>query len=307
MFSKYKYYILLHFTIFIWGFTGILGKLIHLEAINIVWFRILIAFLSLIVGLWLLKLPIKIQNKKQFWATLGVGVFVTLHWLTFYHSIQLSTASLGVLCLSTTTLHVTWLEPLVMKRKFSWLEFSMGVVVIFGIYIVSDDFKGKELEALAFGLTSALCAALFSVFNARLAQDGVPASALTIHEMGVGLVFMTIVMLATNKIHAEMFVMRLEDLAWLLFLGIICTSIAFLTTIEVVKKLGAFTVTLSINLEPVYTIILAILLLKENKKLDNSFYIGATLIILVVLANAVIKNYLSKRISSKILQSETGH
>ena len=104
-----------------------------------------------------------------------------------------------------------------------------------------------------------------------------------------------------------MFVMRWEDLAWLLFLGIICTSIAFLTTIEVVKKLGAFTVTLSINLEPVYTIILAILLLKENKKLDNSFYIGATLIIFVVLANAVIKNYLSKRISSKILQSETGH
>ena len=307
MFAKYKYYILLHITIFVWGFTGILGKVIHLEAINIVWFRFLIAFLSLVIGLWLLKLPIKIQNKKQFWATLGVGVFVALHWVTFYQSIQLSTASLGVLCLSTTTLHVTWLEPLVMKRKFSWLEFSMGVVVIFGIYIVSDNFTGKEMEALAYGLTSALCAALFSVFNARLAQDGVAASSLTIHEMGVGFLFMTIVMLASGKIQPEMFVMRWEDFAWLLFLGIICTSIAFLTTIEVVKKLGAFTVTLSINLEPVYTIILAILLLNENKKLDSSFYFGATLIIFVVLANAVIKNYLSKRTSSKILQSEKGH
>jgi drug/metabolite transporter (DMT)-like permease len=307
MFAKYKYYILLHITIFVWGFTGILGKKIQLEAINIVWFRFLIAFLSLVLGLWLLKLPLKIQHKKQFWATLGVGVFVALHWVTFYQSIQLSTASLGVLCLSTTTLHVTWLEPLVMNRKFSWLEFSMGVVVIYGIYIVSDDFKGKELEALAFGLTSALCAALFSVFNAKLAKEGVPSSALTLHEMGVGFIFMTILMFATNQIDATIFVMRWEDFAWLLFLGIICTSIAFLTTIEVVKKLGAFTVTLSINLEPVYTIILAIVLLNENKKLNGSFYIGATLIIFVVIANAVIKHYLSKQTSSRILQSEKDH
>jgi drug/metabolite transporter (DMT)-like permease len=120
MFAKYKYYILLHSIIFIWGFTGILGKLIDLPPLNIVWYRFLIAFVSLMIGLKFLKLPTKIPNKKQLLATLLIGVIVAAHWVTFYKSIDLSTASLAVLCLSTTTLHVTWLEPLVMKKKFSW-------------------------------------------------------------------------------------------------------------------------------------------------------------------------------------------
>lgn len=305
MFDRYKYHVLLHLIIFFWGFTGILGKLIHLEPIRIVWFRVLIAFVSLMIGLRWLKMPMRIPSQKQLLATLGVGLIVALHWFMFYESIHLSTASLGVLCLSTTTLHVTWLEPLVMKRKFSWLEFALGTIVIGGIYIVSENFGAQDYHALAYGLTSALCAALFAVFNARLAKDGVPSSAITLHEMGIGLVFLSIVLLFQQKFTADLFVMRWEDFAWLLFLGIVCTSVAFLLTIDVVKRLGAFTVSLSINLEPVYTIILAILILKENKKLDSSFYIGAALIILVVLGNAAIKYYLAKRTSSGTLQNET--
>lgn len=305
MFTRYKYHILLHLIIFFWGFTGILGKLIHLEPIKIVWFRVLIAFVSLVIGLWALKMPMKIASRKQLFAAIGVGLIVAVHWVTFYQSIHLSTASLGVLCLSTTTLHVTWLEPIVMRRKFSWFEFALGTIVIYGIYVVSDNFNAQDYEALAYGLTSALCAALFSVFNARLAKDGVPSSALTLHEMGTGLVFLSIVLIFLGKFTADLFVMRWEDLAWLLFLGIICTSVAFLLTIDVVKKLGAFTVSLSINLEPVYTIILAILILKENKQLGSSFYAGAGLIILVVISNAVIKYYFSKRTSSRISQSGT--
>lgn len=307
MFSKYKYHILLHLIIFAWGFTGILGKLIHLESFNIVWLRFLIAFASLVVGLWLLKMPMRIRSRKHLFGVIGVGLIVAVHWLTFYKSIELSTASLGVLCLSTTTLHVTWLEPLVMKRKFSWFEFSLGAIVIYGIYIVSDNFTDQDFEALAYGLVSALCAAMFAVFNARLAKEGVPSSAITLHEMGTGLLFLSAVLLFQGKLTADLFVMRWEDFAWLLFLGIICTSVAFLLTIDVVKRLGAFTVSLSINLEPVYTIILAIIILKENKQLGTSFYAGAGLIILVVISNAIIKYYLSKRTSSRILRSGKGH
>jgi drug/metabolite transporter (DMT)-like permease len=273
-----------------WGFTGILGKLIALDAFIIVWHRVLIAFIAL--GLFLLfrKKSIRISNWQSGLKLIGVGIIVTLHWITFYKSIQLSTASLGILCLSTTTLHVTWLEPFVMKRPFQVSEFLLGFIVIFGIYFVSSDFQPHEYEALGYGLISALCAALFSVFNAKLAQE-IPTPTITLYEMGTGFIFLSIILLFLGKLTSDLFIMTTSDFLWLLFLGILCTSFAFLITIEIVKVLGAFTVSLSINLEPIYTILLAIFILQEHTLLNNRFYIGATLIILVVIANGWMKNY----------------
>lgn len=293
MLTKYKYHILLHLIIFMWGFTGILGKLIHLDAFVIVWHRVLIAFVALGIGLVYLKKSFKINSTTNLWKVFGVGIIVALHWMTFYKSIQLSTASLGILCLSTTTIHVTWLEPLIMKRKFSWIEFGLGLLVIYGIYFVSSDFKADDFEALAYGLTSALCAALFSVFNARLAQD-IPSSTITFYELLIGFIFMSVVLLFTGDLNENLFTMTMSDFLWLLFLGILCTSFAFLATIEVVKRLGAFTVSLSINLEPVYTILLAIVILNENELLGFQFYMGSAIIVIVVIANALIKYQLSR-------------
>lgn len=294
MLQKFRYHIWLHLIIFMWGFTGILGKLIGIDALYIVWHRFVIAFLSLLIGLYLLKKPMRITDRKLLFKTLGVGVIVAMHWLTFYLSIKMSTASLGILCLSTTTLHVTWLEPLVLKKKFSWVEFLFGCLVIFGIYFVAGDFNAQEIKALIVGLISALCAAMFAVFNAKLAED-VPASAITFHEMLIGIVFMTIVVISQGKFNANLFSMTGSDFGWLLFLGIMCTSFAFLMTIEVMKRLGAFTVSLSINLEPVYTILLAIPILKENETLNKHFYLGSVMIILVVIINAVYKSISRKR------------
>ena len=273
-----------------WGFTGILGKLIALDAFIIVWHRVLIAFIAL--GLFLLfrKKSIRISNWQSGLKLIGVGIIVTLHWITFYKSIQLSTASLGILCLSTTTLHVTWLEPFVMKRPFQVSEFLLGFIVIFGIYFVSSDFQPHEYAALGYGLISALCAALFSVFNAKLAQE-IPTPTITLYEMGTGFIFLSIILLFQGRLTSDLFIMTTSDFLWLLFLGILCTSFAFLITIEIVKVLGAFTVSLSINLEPIYTILLAIFILQEHTLLNNRFYIGATLIILVVIANGWMKNY----------------
>ena len=291
MFLKYKYHIAMHLIIFIWGFTGILGKLIHLPALSIVWYRILIAFIAMFVGIKIWKLPMRIASRKDLWKTLGVGIIVALHWYTFYQSIYLSTASLGILCLSTVTLHVTWLEPLLMGKKISGQEFLMGSLVVIGIYIVSNDFSTREYEALVYGLLSALFAALFSIYNAKLVQT-VSASAMSLHEMGIGLVFLTFVLLFQGKLNTDLFVMRFSDFMWLLFLGIVCTSVAFLVTIEVLKKLGAFTVSLSVNLEPIYTILLAVLILNEHTLLNKKFYIGAFIIISVLLLNAIWKKYL---------------
>lgn len=294
MLEKYRYHIWLHLIILMWGFTGILGKLIHLDAIIIVWYRVIIAasFLALYF-IW--KGKSFSFPKQHAWKVILVGIIVAGHWMSFYYSIQLSTASLGILCLSTTTLHVTWLEPLVMKRKFSRVEFLFGICVIFGIYFVASDFSAQERNALYFGLFSALMAALFSVFNGRIAQD-VESAHITLYELITGIIFISIVLWSTGKLTIPMIKMTLSDGLWLLFLGVVCTSFAFLMTIEIVKKLGAFTVSLSINLEPVYTIILAIFILKEHKLLNLNFYIGSMVIILVVIANGVYKNWLNKKI-----------
>lgn len=277
-----------------WGFTGILGKLIHLPTLQLVWYRILIAGLAMVIGLKLLGFPMRIPNKKRRLQVLGVGILVATHWLTFYESIQLSTASLGILCLSTATLHVTWLEPIIFKKQFSWIEFSFGLLVIGGIYFVSSDFDPKQYFALGLGLFSALCAAMFSVFNAKIAED-TPAPAITFHEMIMGFVVITIALAFRGELTAKDLSMTWSDFWWLLFLGIVCTSFAFIATIEVMKRLGAFTVSLSINLEPVYTILLAIPILNEDEILNGNFYAGSAMIILVVVANGIYKGIVSKK------------
>ena len=288
MFQKYKYHILLHFIIFLWGFTGILGKLIHLDFYHIVWNRLLFALIGLAIAFYFMKISIKINSFKELARLIGVGILVALHWITFYKSIQLSTASLGILCLSTVTLHVTWLEPLIMKRKFSWLEFTLGLSVIGGIYIVSSDFNSNDYEALAYGLTSAIFAALFSVFNGRLVKT-IPATTMTFYELLAGFIFLSIILMTKSEFDASLFNMTTSDFLWILFLGLVCTSFAFLVNINALKRLGAFTVSLSINLEPVYTILLAIVILEENKLLGPKFYFGSVLIVFVVILNAILK------------------
>lgn len=288
MFENFRYHLLLHFIIFIWGFTGILGKVIHLESLSIVWWRVIIAFLALGIYLKLKKWNLKVHSRKQLVTILGVGVIVSLHWILFYKSIQLSTASLGILCLSTTTLHVTWLEPLIMKRKFLVSEFISGILIICALIYVSGDFSPSDYNALLIGLSSALMAALFSVFNAKLVQE-TSSQTLSFYEFGIASVFLSLLLAKEGRLDSSLFVMTTSDFFWLLFLGVVCTSFAFLVVIDLVKRLGAFTVSLSINMEPVYTIFLAIAILNENAQLSNKFYVGAAIIVAIVVVNAIIK------------------
>ena len=292
--GKFKHYILLHAIIFMWGFTGILGKLIHLDPLPIVWYRVLIAFLALFLFLAVMKKDMKIGNRKNFLLIFLTGIIVALHWYTFYMAIQLSTASLGILCLSTTTLHVAWLEPLIMNRSFSWLELGLGVLVMFGIYYVSGEFNSSEYLALGYGLSSAFLAALFAVINARLVLT-TSASKITLYEMLAATLFLSVVMVFQNDFTLAALSLTLSDFLWLLFLGVLCTSFAFLATIDVVKKLGAFTVSLSINLEPVYTILLAIVILNEDDMLNFKFYLGSGLIVFVVALNGLLKGGVKNR------------
>ena len=276
-----------------WGFTGILGKLIHLEAFIIVWYRVIIAFIALGVGMLVLKRPFRVKDRSELIKIGLVGVLVGLHWLTFYKSIQLSTASLGILCLSTTTIHVSWIEPIIMRRRVSWFEVILGLVVVYGIYFVSTGFKDSEYEALAYGLCSALFAAGFAVFNTKLSEKNTPAQ-ISLYEMLSASLFISIILLFQGRIDYSILKMTTSDFWWLLFLGVLCTSVAFLAIIEIMKKLGAFTVSLSVNLEPVYTLFLAVFILKENTFLGFDFYVGSLIIVFVVVVNAVRKHLQKK-------------
>jgi len=298
--EKLKYNLLLHLIILMWGMTGILGKVINLTAIPIVWYRVFIAFAALMVLMWVLKRPFKTNSTKDLVHFSLVGILVALHWITFYHSIHLSTASLGILCLSTTTIHVAWLEPIVMKRPFSWVEMIFSLAVIMGIYFVAQDFNHNERIALFYGLTSALFAASFAVFNAKFVRHTKP-SVITLYEMIAAFLFTSLLLLFNFQggFNWELFALSTEDVLWLLFLGVVCTSFAFLATIEVVKHLGAFSVSLSINLEPVYTIVLAAIILKEHKHLNMDFYIGSAVIVMVVLLNGFIKSKYFRQLYSR--------
>ena len=293
MINNFRYFLLMHLIVFIWGFTGIVGKLINLEAIPIVWYRVFIAASSLGIFMGFTKKSFQI-SRKEFVQLLVVGCIVVAHWITFYQAIQMSTASLGILCLSTATLHVTWLEPLLLKKKFSWIEFLFGLLVIYGIYFVSGDFSITELNAVFIGLLSAFFAALFAVSNARLAED-IPTVKITFYEMAFGFLAISVYLLLSGDYSTDILTSSASDISWLLFLGIVCTSFAFLMTIDIVKRLGAFTVSLSINLEPVYTIILAIIILNEHEMLNSKFYVGAVLIVLVVLLNGIVKYFLNRK------------
>lgn len=277
--------LLLHGIVFIWGFTGLLGKLIHLPADLIVWYRLIIAVVGLFIGIKLIGKSVSLPDRSILLKASIVGAFVGLHWITFYYSIQWSTASLGILCMATTSLHVTWLEPLILKRPFSWLQFLLSLVIISGIILVTGDFNTDEWKALAIGLASALCAAIFSVSNAKLAQI-CPAHNLSLIELSMAFLLLTLALGVQQKLSLEIFQITLSDLLWLLFLGLICTSFAFLVSVDLAKKLGPFTVSLTINLEPVYTIGLAALILHEHEKLNPLFYVGAGIIMLTVFCNS---------------------
>lgn len=297
-----KYYLLMHGIVLAYGFTGILGKLIALDFYQIVFFRMFIAGLSLLGFLWVTGKKYRIPNKKSLAKVIGVGVIVVLHWLTFFKAIQISTASIAVLCMATTALHVSWLEPLIMKRKFSVLEFSLGLLVILGVILVTQTVDSSQFLGLVWGLFSAVLSALFAVLNAYLnKKEGLSSASITVYEMLAGSLLLLVGLAVAGRVQPEFFVMSFSDFSWLLFLGVVCTSMAFMLMIDVINKIGAYTATLSVNLEPIYSIILAVFILSENEILGPQFYLGSLFIVLIVFANPILKSIGLKRNRKKKL------
>jgi drug/metabolite transporter (DMT)-like permease len=250
----------------------------------------LIAFLGIAAYLLFKKKPASI-SRKQFYQYLGVGAIIAAHWYTFFSSIKESNVSIALVCLSVTTLFVALLQPFFFKRKIVPYEVFLSLLTIVGIATIFN-VETQYTTGIILGLLSALLAALFSLFNARLIKQN-DATVISLYEMLGGVVIFTLIFLFTGKFNAAFFQVSPSDWGWLLILGLVCTSFAYVGTVKVLRSLSPFTVSISINLEPVYGIILALLIFGESEAMNPTFYFGASLILLSVLLNAWLKKRLT--------------
>lgn len=286
----------LHISVFLAGFTGILGVLIHLNEMTLVWYRIMITVVSLSVLFALTKKSTRIP-KQQAVRFFLIGTLIALHWVAFYGSIKLSNVSIGLVCFSATGLFTALLEPLLVTKKLQWAELGLGLLSLLGIYLIFH-FDERYQTGIIVGIISAFLAALFSVLNKKQVADAEP-TVMMLYELTGGLVILTLLMPVYAYFFPEASIVpTLSDWGWLFVLSWLCTIVAMQLMLDSLKKVSAFTQNLSLNLEPVYAIIMAFILFDENKYLSSSFYFGVGLIILSVvlqMARMLAKHSLKKK------------
>lgn len=271
----------LHVAVFLAGFTAILGKLIKLNEGLLVWYRILITVLTLLVVQYLRRQLIKLP-----WADVarlfGIGAIVAVHWVTFYGSIKYANVSVALVCFSATGFFTAFLEPLIIKRPFEWVEIFLGLLTIAGIYIIFD-FHPQYKTGIIFGIISAMGSALFPVFNKKMVVRFQP-NTVVLYEMAGGLLALTLLVpFYLQQFPTVYYLPSASDWLWLFILGWFCTVLSFELQLNALKKISAFTANLTYNLEPVYGILLAFIFFNENEELNKWFYLGAVLIVLAVL------------------------
>ena len=285
--KKLNSYLHLHLIVFIWGFTAILGALISLEALPLVWFRMLFASGFILVYVIIKKIPLKLPAKTIL-SFLFAGLIIALHWFTFFKAIKVSNISVTLACLATGAFFTSILEPIFYKRKVIFYEVLFGLIVIAGLYLIFQ-VQGNYVDGIILGLTSAFLSALFSVINGKFAQKYEPA-VISFYEIFGGVLCLTVYLLFTKSFTASFFDLSTSDLLWLLVLSSVCTAYAFIASVRVMKYLSPYTVMLTINLEPIYGIILALLIFNEKEKMSPQFYVGALIILSTVILNGVLKN-----------------
>lgn len=286
MLEKYKYHIWLHLTVLIFGLTGILGKLITTNAYLLVWYRLLIAVLVLFLYFKISRFSLKI-SKKELLKTLSVGAIIAVHWITFFEAIKQSNVSVALVCLSSSTLFTSLIEPFYFKRKIKPYELIFGVLIMVGLYFIFS-FEFKYLVGMVLSVISAALASWFTVINGILIKE-TKAKTISFYELLGALIFVSVFLAIKNQGNLSAFTVPFADIKWLLILGTVCTAFAFIVSVEVMKKIAPYTVTISVNLEPIYSIILALIIWPESETMTYGFYMGATIVIATIFLNAVFK------------------
>ncbi len=289
--DKVKSYLHLHFIVFIWGFTAVLGALITLDALPLVWFRMCIAVGLIYIYAIATKAPLKIPMKTLA-GFLIAGLIIALHWFTFFQAIKVSNISVTLACLSTGAFFTCFLEPIFFGRKIIFYEVLFGLLVMGALYMIFY-FEGNYLKGILLALTSAFLSASFSIINGKYATQYSPVT-ISFYELLGGVFFFSVYLAFSGSFTKEFFMVSADDWKWLFILGSFCTAYAFIASVQVMKFLSPYTVMLTINMEPIYGIILAVIVFNEKEKMSGWFYIGAGIILTTVILNGILKNRVKK-------------
>jgi drug/metabolite transporter (DMT)-like permease len=275
----------IHLCVLLWGFTAILGKAISLPALALVWWRMLLVTLALLAfpRVWR---GLRVLPRRLGAAYAAIGVLVALHWLTFYGAIKLANASVAVSCIALGPVFLALVEPWIARRRFDPRELLLGVAVVPGVALVVGGVPAQMHLGIAVGVASALLVALFGAWNKRLVEHADPL-VVTFVELGVGMLFLSAVGLPLfvaqpAAAQAAVLLPGVRDALLLLLLALACTLFPFALSLVALRRLSAFQAQLAVNLEPVYAIVLAVLLLGEQRELGAAFYAGVAIILLAV-------------------------
>lgn len=285
--NKLKNYLLLHFIVFIWGFTAILGALISLDSVPLVWYRMSLAVVFIVLYFIVKKKSFKVDTKGIF-KFLFTGIIIALHWIFFFKAIKVSNVSVALVTMSTGAFFVSFIEPIFFRRKIKLLEIILGLIVIFGLYIIFN-FESQYKLGIIYALISSFLNALFSVFNGLFVKK-YSGGTISLYQMFFGVLFISIYLVYTDSFTTSFFEVANEDWLYLVILSSVCTAYAFIASVNVMKYLSPYTVMLTINLEPIYAIVLALFIFGDKEKMNVEFYFGASLVLFVVLLNGIIKN-----------------
>jgi len=291
-----KALIQIHLAVLLWGFTGVLGRAITLDAPVLVWYRMLFTALFMAVILFYRKQWVSIQKKDMRQLAL-VGGLMGLHWVAFYGAIKLANASIALICLSTASIFTTIIDARIHKNRIDLKELLIGALALFGVFVmylipeIEESMTGNKVASplpyrnlgILSGVIAAILSSVFTVLNKRIAAK-YPARTMVFYEMGTGWLLVTILLpIQFFYVPQTQIVPGLWNLGWLLVLSLCCTVWAQSLALNALKHISSFTATLSVNLEPVYGVLLAFLLFRENQELNWSFYAGMALILLSVL------------------------
>jgi len=297
--AKTKNYLHLHLLVFIAGFTAVLGELITIGSSALVWYRMLIAGILMYGYIKIIKLKIRVNTKTKL-KFFVAGIIIALHWITFFEAINQSNVSITLAMFSTGAFFASLIEPLIYKRRIIWYEIIFGIIVVIGVFLITQS-EIKYINGIVLGIISALFSTLFAVINGRFIEVH-QATVISFYEFISGVVFLTLfILLFQGGFSLEFFNLSTSDWIYLLILASICTAYAFIGSVDVMRLISPYTVILTYNLEPIYGVVLAILLFPETEIMSAQFYYGAILILLTVLMDAFLKNFKRKKKVSSIL------
>ncbi|OCK42665.1 permease [Tenacibaculum soleae] len=285
--SKLKNYLHLHFIVFIWGFTAILGALISIEAIPLVWYRMTLAVVFIAIYFFIRKKSFKVDKKGLLKFAVS-GVIIAIHWVTFFKAIKVSNVSVALVTMSTGAFFASLIEPIFFKRKIKGIEILLGGLVIVGLYIIFN-FQSQYVLGIVYALISAFLSALFAVLNGLFIKK-YDANVISFYQLLFGAIGITLYLFFTQKFSLQFFQITTNDWLYLIILSSFCTAYAFIASVHVMKYLTPYTVMLTINLEPIYAIVLALIVFGEKEQMNTEFYYGVFIVLFVVLLNGVLKN-----------------